>query len=110
MKFTSHQNNLIEKIENALSKRKADLVNDFKPTLSQAKSLYKTDDFDFWLKTLGETDICRVGSDDVKNAIHIAFTENLFWQIPARKALPYWETLPKNLQALYIGFHGHAPL
>ena len=57
MNFSSHQNNLIEKIENALSKRKVDLVNDFKPILSQAKSLYKTDDFDFWLKTLGETDI-----------------------------------------------------
>ncbi|BBM00137.1 hypothetical protein [Microbulbifer sp. GL-2] len=57
MNFSSHQNNLISKIESALSKSKVGLVSDFKPILSQAKSLYKTDDFDFWLKTLGETEI-----------------------------------------------------
>src|SRR5690554_4072719 len=52
----------------------------------------------------------NVGIAEVKNAIDVAFTENLFWQIPACKALPYWEKLPKNLQALYIGFHRYAPL
>ncbi|TDF35466.1 hypothetical protein EYS14_18785 [Alteromonadaceae bacterium M269] len=60
MNFSSHQNNLIEKIENALSKSKVDLINDFKPILSQARSLYKTNDFDFWLRTLGETEVDQV--------------------------------------------------
>ena len=56
MNFSSHQNSLIEKIELALSKSKKAMVNDFKPILNQAKSLYKTNEFDFWLKTIGETE------------------------------------------------------
>lgn len=54
MNFSSHQNNLIDKIELALGKDKESLINDFKPILSTAKSLYKTSEFDFWLKTIGE--------------------------------------------------------
>lgn len=56
MNFSSYQNNLIEKIELALSKNKKAMINDFKLILNQAKSLYKTNDFDFWLKTIGETE------------------------------------------------------
>lgn len=56
MNFSSHQNSLIEKIELALSKSKKAMINDFKPILNQAKSLYKTTEFDFWLKTIGETE------------------------------------------------------
>ncbi len=56
MNFSSHQNRLIENIELALKKSKNSMVNDFKPILSQAKSLYKTTDFDFWLKTIGEVE------------------------------------------------------
>ena len=56
MNFSSHQNNLIQKIELALGKSKKAMVNDFRSILNQANSLYKTRDFDFWLKTIGETD------------------------------------------------------
>ncbi|MDP5152071.1 hypothetical protein [Rheinheimera baltica] len=57
MNFSSHQNNLIDKIELALGKDKKSLINDFKPILNQAKSLYKTSEFDFWLKTIGEVNL-----------------------------------------------------
>ena len=52
----------------------------------------------------------RVGMDDVKTAIDVAFVENLFWQVPESEAAAYWEVLPSNLQALYVGFHGRKPL
>ena len=57
MNFSSHQKNLIERVELALRKDKKSLINDFKPILNQAKTLYKTSEFDFWLKTIGETDL-----------------------------------------------------
>ena len=50
------------------------------------------------------------GEKDLKKAIDVAFVENLFWQVPKDKLKPYWESLPKNLQNLYIGFHGKSAL
>lgn len=52
----------------------------------------------------------RTGEKEVKNCIDVAFTENLFWEVPAIKAEPYWKTLPENLKELYIDFHGKEPL
>lgn len=51
-----------------------------------------------------------VGTKKVRNAIDVAFVENLFWQVPANKVKKYWEALPENLQGLYLGFHGRTPL
>jgi len=53
---------------------------------------------------------CKVGVAEVKNAIDVAFVENLFWQVPASEASMYWDALPKDLQALYVGFHSRTPL
>lgn len=51
-----------------------------------------------------------VGTKKVRNAIDVAFVENLFWQVPADKAKNYWEILPENLKELYLGFHGRTTL
>lgn len=51
----------------------------------------------------------RTGSKEVKNCIDTCFVENLFWQVPPKKAAPVWAVLPQNLQQLYIAFHGGAP-
>lgn len=50
-----------------------------------------------------------VGSKEVKGCIDVAFTENLFWRVPADKARPFWDGLPDNLKNLYVAFHGHGP-
>lgn len=50
------------------------------------------------------------GDKEVKNCIDVAFTENLFWNVPAEKAEPYWLILPTNLKELYIAFHHRTPL
>ncbi len=50
------------------------------------------------------------GDDKVKDCIDVAFTENLFWQVPASKAKNYWATLPKVLKDLYVGFHRRKPI
>jgi len=49
MNFSSHQRKLIEKIEQALNKPKEALVSEFSEILKSARSLYKTDEYDFWL-------------------------------------------------------------
>src|SRR5690606_38430088 len=54
--------------------------------------------------------VFRQGSSEVKKCIDVALVENLFWQVPAQKVAPYWQVLPSALQALYVGFHGRAPL
>ena len=46
---------------------------------------------------------------EVLNCIDVSFVENLFWQVPSHKAMPYWRDLPEALKALYLGFHGRAP-
>ena len=51
-----------------------------------------------------------VGIEEVRNAIDVAFVENLFWQVSATEAKPYWQVLPNNLRNLYVGFHSHTPL
>ncbi len=51
----------------------------------------------------------RNGSKEVKTCIDTSFVENLFWQVIPKTAAPVWAILPKNLQQLYIGFHGRSP-
>jgi hypothetical protein len=51
----------------------------------------------------------RTGSKEVKNCIDVSFVENLFWEVSPKNAAPVWATLPKNLQQLYIDFHGRSP-
>ncbi|WP_434339506.1 DUF7674 family protein [Motilimonas cestriensis] len=47
--------------------------------------------------------------NDVKDCIDVSFVENLFWNVPPEKAVPFWEVLPDVLKQLYIGFHGRKP-
>jgi len=60
MNFNSHQNELLLKIENALTKNKKDMLKDFTNILTQAKTLYKSDVFDFWLRTIVEVDSSEI--------------------------------------------------
>ena len=48
--------------------------------------------------------------EHLKKAIDVAFVENLFWQVPAKKAKNYWVSLPNNLKELYVNFHNKPPL
>ncbi|KZY57429.1 hypothetical protein A3740_18535 [Oleiphilus sp. HI0068] len=50
-----------------------------------------------------------VGNEKVKNCIDVAFTENLFWQVPKEKALDYWALFPEVLKDLYVKFHHRKP-
>ncbi|SDS16286.1 DUF7674 family protein [Pseudomonas oryzae] len=50
------------------------------------------------------------GSNEIHSCIDVSFTENLFWQVPAEKAAPYWQVLPEPLKDFYIGFHHRVPL
>ena len=45
------------------------------------------------------------GDDKLKDCIDVAFTENLFWEVPVDKREPYWNILPERLKKLYINFH-----
>ncbi|WP_417268749.1 MULTISPECIES: hypothetical protein [Alphaproteobacteria] len=51
----------------------------------------------------------RGGNKEVKNCIDVSLVENLFWQVCPRNTGPVWTILPKQLQRLYINFHGHPP-
>jgi hypothetical protein len=75
---------------------------------SEMKKKVSIEKYKVLLETIGKE--YRVGVDEVKKAIDVAFVENLFWQVSASDASIYWEALPKNLQALYVGFHSHTPL
>ena len=48
--------------------------------------------------------------NDVKDCIDVSFVENLFWNVPSEKAVPFWEVLPDVLKQLYIWFHGRKPV
>lgn len=52
----------------------------------------------------------EVGDHETKNAIDVAFVENLFWRVGKNEAAPFWAALPPNLKRLYVGFHGQSPL
>jgi len=54
MHFATHQKLLTSAIETALKKSKSGIIEDFKGIILTAKFLYKTDQFDFWLKTIEE--------------------------------------------------------
>jgi hypothetical protein len=49
-------------------------------------------------------------SAEVFKCLDVAFVENLFWQVPARKCEPYWERLPARFKALHLAFHGRSPV
>lgn len=52
----------------------------------------------------------EIGDNIVKNCIDVAFVENLFWDVSDRNTIKrFWQILPENLKALYIGFHGRLP-
>jgi len=57
MNFSSHQKQLIQKIEEALEKPKKSLVSDFVFILDKARNLYKTNTYDFWLDMIKEADL-----------------------------------------------------
>lgn len=50
------------------------------------------------------------GDEEIKKCIDVAFVENLFWQVPAKKVKDYWEIMPENLKMLYLNFHHRPPL
>ncbi len=50
------------------------------------------------------------GDTEIKNCVDVCFTENLFWQVDAKKAEPYWNALPEILKQLYIAFHRSKPV
>jgi len=47
--------------------------------------------------------------DDLRQCIDVALVENLFWQFPGAKCLPYWRQLPIPLRELYLAFHRRPP-
>jgi hypothetical protein len=47
--------------------------------------------------------------NDVRDCIDVSFVENLFWNVPAEKVVPFWALFPDILKQLYIGFHGRKP-
>ena len=49
------------------------------------------------------------GDEDTKNAIDVAFIENLFWNVSSSASELYWNTLPENLKDLYLSFHRKKP-
>lgn len=49
------------------------------------------------------------GEEKVKNCIDVAFTENLFWNVPKDKANDYWVLFPDILKDLYVNFHHRKP-
>lgn len=53
--------------------------------------------------------VLESGNEALFRCIDVAFTENLFWQVPEQAALPYWQRLPSSLKRLYLGFHNKPP-
>ena len=52
----------------------------------------------------------HTGDDEIKEAIDVAFVENMFWQVPEKKAKSYWHGFPAVLKDLYVSFHHRTPL
>ena len=59
---------------------------------------------------LTQLDRALHSSEEVFKCLDVAFVENLFWQVPATKAVPYWEQLPARFKALYQAFHRRTPV
>ena len=57
MNFSSYQKQLIQTIESALTEDKDNLIHQFKSALYEATSLYRTNEFDFWIAQL-EQNVC----------------------------------------------------
>ena len=60
MNFSTHVQNLITSISQCLTQDKAGIVYGFRPILSKANSLYKTNRFDFWLRQIGQTNLDEI--------------------------------------------------
>ena len=57
MNFSSHQKELLESIEVALSKGKLEMCSAFIKILQAASSLYHTKDYDFWIQQIQDTPV-----------------------------------------------------
>lgn len=53
MNFSTHKNQIADLIEIALRQNKPDLIAKFRIILNQANTLFKTEDFNFWLQQIG---------------------------------------------------------
>ena len=60
MNFGAHQQRLVERLGLALGKDKSGLIKDFQSILSDAKGLFKTNSFDFWLSQLGQHEFSEI--------------------------------------------------
>ena len=49
------------------------------------------------------------GTDVIKNCIDVSYIENLFWKVDKETSELFWPLLPKQMQELYIDFHGLKP-
>lgn len=54
--------------------------------------------------------ILQNANDEINTCIDVAFTENLFWQLPEDKSGQYWIDLPESIKCLYLAFHGRPPI
>ena len=72
MNFSSHQNQIISEINEALKEQKPLIVEKFKEILAKASELYKTQDYEFWTQTLDNTELEQlpVTKYGHSNAIH----------------------------------------
>ena len=77
MNFKTHQKIILENVETALSKSKVDLVSDFRTILPKAASLYKTDEFSFWIEELEKHPVSEIPMTvyGVKNAVNYLNTK-----------------------------------
>jgi hypothetical protein len=74
MNFITHKQRLIDSIKIILVKPKADIIQGIKPILTNAKNLFKSKQYDFWLKQLGtipieEIPITHYGLDAAKRSL-----------------------------------------
>ncbi|MEM7595822.1 MAG: hypothetical protein AAF383_30700, partial [Cyanobacteria bacterium P01_A01_bin.83] len=60
MNFSTHKQQIVDAIEIALTKDRADLVARFKPILGQCNTLLKTDAYTFWLKQLSSIPVDEI--------------------------------------------------
>ena len=60
MDFATHLQKLIESVIVALDKDRRGLVGDFREILSRSRSLFRSDEFDFWLHELGTVELTEL--------------------------------------------------
>jgi hypothetical protein len=74
MNFNTHKQQIIDAIEIALTKEKAEIVARFKIILGKCNTLFKTTDYTFWLKQLNsisydEIPITKHGLENTKRSL-----------------------------------------